>query len=279
MLWRLIDSGPMTGAMNMALDEALLQSVATGASPPILRLYRWQPATVTLGYAQSAATDINLAACRTAGLDVVRRMTGGRAVLHDRELTYAVIAPVQQGCFEGSVLDCYKVIAEALQQTLTRLGLTAELVPGRRQSGDRLPARAVCFTAPSQYELLIDGRKVAGSAQKRQGKGFLQHGSLPLEIDLELLDRVLPEGQGALPADRFRKVGWLNKWALRPLQVEEVEYHLIAAFQENLDIDWLESEPDAAELEMAERLCREKYANADWTFRVGGSRAMVNNFA
>ncbi len=252
----------------MALDEALLQSVADGKSPPILRLYRWQPATVTLGYAQSVADDINLTACRDAKLDVVRRMTGGRAVLHDREVTYAVIAPVQQGCFEGSVLDCYRVIAEALQQTLVRLGLTARLVPGTRQGPSRQSDRAVCFTAPSQYELLIDKRKVAGSAQKRQGRGFLQHGSLPIEIDLNLLDKVLPGGQGASLGDRFRKVGWLNRWSVQPLSVDEVEDHLIEAFQKHLDIQWQESEPGAAEMSLAKSLCAEKYGDPNWTFRM-----------
>ena len=269
MEWRLIRSGHMSGAMNMALDEALLQSVTEGISPPILRLYRWKPATVTLGYAQSATEDVNLAACRDARLDVVRRMTGGRAVLHDKEVTYAVIAPVHQGHFEGSVLDCYKVIAEALQQTLISLGLTAQLVPGRRQGSARQPDRAVCFTAPSQYELLIDGCKVAGSAQKRQGKGFLQHGSLPIEIDLPLLGQVLPDGQGALPEKRFRKVGWLNRWSARPLDIDQVEDRLIDAFQKHLNIQWLVSKPDAAETELAEQLYAERYANPDWTFRVG----------
>lgn len=269
MNWRLIRSGQQSGAMNMALDEALLQSVTRGTSPPILRLYRWQPATVTLGYAQSVAEDINLAACRDARLDVVRRMTGGRAVLHDKEVTYAVIAPVQQGHFEGSVLDCYKVIAEALQETLISLGLTAQLVAGRRPGAARQPERAVCFTAPSQYELLIDGCKVAGSAQKRQGKGFLQHGSLPLEVDLDLLGRVLPDGQGALPEERFRKVGWLNRWSADPLGIDQVEDRLIDAFQRRLDIRWLFSAPDAAETALADQLCAEKYAHPDWTLRAG----------
>ena len=267
--WRVRRSGQLPGAMHMALDEALLQSVTRGTSPPILRLYRWQPATVTLGYAQSVAADINLATCRDARLDVVRRMTGGRAVLHDKEVTYAVIAPVQQGHFEGSVLDCYKVIAEALQETLISLGLTAQLVAGRRPGAARQPERAVCFTAPSQYELLIDGCKVAGSAQKRQGKGFLQHGSLPLEVDLDLLGRVLPDRQGALPEERFRKVGWLNRWSAGPLGIDHVEDRLIEAFQRRLDIRWLVSAPDAAETALAGQLYAEKYAHPDWTLRAG----------
>jgi lipoate-protein ligase A len=270
MIWRLIRSGFMSGAMNMALDEALLHAVTNGSSPPILRLYRWRPATVTLGYAQSAAKDINLAACREAGFDLVRRVTGGRAVLHACEVTYAVMAPVQHGCFEGSVLDCYRVIAEALQLALERLGLNARLVAGRRQEPAFQPDRAVCFTAPSQYELLINGCKVAGSAQKRQGRCFLQHGSLPLEIDLDLLARIMPGDATVPPATRFRKVGWLNRWSERPLRIDEVEDQLIAAFQEQLGIQWLESVPGTEELLAAQSLCAEKYSSPTWTFGVGG---------
>ncbi len=270
MEWRYIHSGAMSGAMNMALDESLLQSVVAGTSPPILRLYRWQPATVTLGYAQSAQSDINLEACRDANLDLVRRMTGGRAVLHACEVTYAVIAPVQQGFFEGSVLECYRVIAEALQLALVNLGLTAHLVPGRRQATRLHSDRAVCFTAPSQYELLIEGCKVAGSAQKRQGRGFLQHGSLPLEMDLALLDRILPGGRGGAVAKRFQKVGWLNRWSERPLNIDEVEKKLVAAFRQHLNVQWVDSQPTSAELRLAGRLCKEKYANPEWTYRSVG---------
>lgn len=267
MEWRYIHSGAMSGAMNMALDESLLQSVAEGNSLPILRLYRWQPATVTLGYAQNARSDVNLDACREAGLDVVRRATGGRAVLHACEVTYAVIAPVQQGGFEGSVLDCYRVIAEALQHTLETLGLSSKLVPGCRQPASARSERAVCFTAPSQYELLIDGCKVAGSAQKRQGRGFLQHGSLPLEMDLNLLSRILPGNRELPPEKRFRKVGWLNRWAERPLTIAEVEETLVAAFERQLDAKLCNSRPTVAEMTLAERLCVEKYATPEWTFR------------
>lgn len=163
--WRLINSGFQTGAMNMALDEALLHSVARGDSLPVLRFYRWSPATVTLGYAQSVHTDLDLDVCRRAGLDVVRRSTGGRAVLHDHEVTYSVIAPLNTLIFGNSVLDCYRVISEILQKTLRQLGLPAQLVPGKLRGGHQNATKAICFSAPSQYELVIDGRKVAGSAQ------------------------------------------------------------------------------------------------------------------
>ncbi|MEJ2472231.1 MAG: lipoate--protein ligase family protein [Desulfuromonadales bacterium] len=265
--WRLIHSGFQSGSMNMALDEALLTAVAAGQSPPVLRFYRWRPATVTLGYGQSVATDIDLPACREAGLDVVRRLTGGRAVLHDQEVTYAVIAPWSSPAFGHSVLDCYRVIADVLLATLRQLGLPAALVPGKPRGGPRNVARAVCFSAPSQYELVIEGRKVAGSAQKRQGEVFLQHGSIPLEMDLALLGRVLKTASRPGETEQLASVGWLNHWAAKPFTQEVVETRLAEQFAAGLQCHWQVSEPSAAEQAMALKLCHEKYGHPDWNLK------------
>lgn len=262
--WRLIHSGFQTGAMNMALDEALLSSVAKGTSSPVLRFYRWRPATVTLGYAQSVARDIDLDICRQAGLDVVRRSTGGRAVLHDHEVTYSVIAPSVSGLFGNSVLDSYRVISEVLQKALQQLGLPAELVAGRPRGGPQHATKAVCFSAPSQYELVIDDRKVAGSAQKRHGQAFLQHGSIPLEMDLPLLGKVLKADRNAEKAGPLEKVGWLNKWAGQPLTVAEVEACIVEEFSKAVGSSLKISGPTVEELDEAERLRCAKYAHPDW---------------
>lgn len=265
--WRLINSGFQTGAMNMALDEALLHSVASGESLPILRFYRWRPATVTLGYAQSVITDLDLEVCRQAGLDVVRRSTGGRAVLHDQEVTYSVIAPLNSSLFGNSILDCYRVISEVLQQTLLGFGLPATLVPGKPRGGRQNIEQAVCFSVPSQYELVVRGRKVAGSAQKRIGQTFLQHGSIPLEMDLDLLGRVLKVESDGASAGTLNSVGWLNLWSVKPLSVAVVETLLSDTFAKHLQIQWHSSEPTPVELKNAERMCCEKFAHPDWTLK------------
>jgi len=265
--WRLIKSGYQTGAMNMALDEALLHAVAEGTSPPVLRFYRWRPATVTLGYAQSASTDIDLEVCRKTGLDVVRRSTGGRAVLHDNEVTYSVIAPLVSGLFGNSVLDSYRVISEVLQKALQQLGLTAKLVPGRSRGGQLSATKVVCFAAPSQYELVIDGRKIAGSAQKRHGQAFLQHGSIPLELDLDLLGRVLKTDINTETAGSLDKVGWLNMWASQALTVSEVESCITGEFSKAIGASLRNSVPTADELNQAEKFYQDKYANPDWNMR------------
>jgi lipoate-protein ligase A len=267
--WRLIRSAPLPGAMNMALDDALLQAVADGESLPVLRLYRWQPATLTLGYAQKVDAGVDLAACRAAGLDVVRRPTGGRAVLHAVEVTYAVIAKCAPP-FGASVSTSYRLIAGILQATLKQLGLAAELVPGK---GRGPQAKAVCFVAPAQHELLVAGCKVAGCAQKRRGGAFLQHGSLPLELDLDLLGKLLPGVPGEDRPDRLNGVGWLNRFAPQPLTIDTVETALIANFARELDVSLIESCPTPSESALAAELCERFYADPQWTLRGPGVTA------
>lgn len=268
--WRLLRSAPLPGAMNMALDDALLQSVADGNSPPVLRLYRWQPAALTLGYAQQVDAGIDIDACRTAGIDVVRRPTGGRAVLHDREVTYAVIAPAAPP-FGATVAESYRVVAGILREALRSLHLPAVLVPGRPR-GEQ--GRAVCFTSPAQHELLIAGCKVAGCAQKRRGTAFLQHGSIPLEMNLELLRKVLPGTPGDPGGEDFGTIGWLNRFSPRLLVVDEVEAALIGTFAQQLGVCLAAGEPNPAECAAAARLCTDCYGNPAWTVTGPGSRRL-----
>lgn len=268
-VWRLIRSGPQSGALNMALDDALLQAVAAGSSPPVLRLYRWQPATLTLGYAQPVDAGIDLDACRAAGVAVVRRPTGGRAVLHDREVTYAVIAPVGDP-FGNTVATSYRVVAGLLRSALRACGLAAELVPGQPRGRQ---GRAVCFTAPAQHELVIADCKVAGCAQKRRGRAFLQHGSIPLDLDLELLGRLMPLTAGETPAARFAAIGWLQRFAGQPLSVEAVEAAVIAAFAAGLGVRFQDDVPTAVEAQLAAGLCAAYYGNAAWTLAGPGAGA------
>jgi lipoate-protein ligase A len=175
-----------------------------------------------------------------------------------------VIAPLNSELFGNSVLDCYRVISEVLQQVLSKLGLPARLVPGKPRAGRINATKAVCFSAPSQYELVVDGCKVAGSAQRRHGQAFLQHGSIPIEMDLRLLGQVLRADSNVNVADSLQSVGWLNRYSRRLLEVDEVETLLADVFAEHLGIEWQGSEPSAAEHRAAEKMKTEKYANHDW---------------
>ena len=196
-MWRFIDSGPAPAVQNMAVDEGLLRDAVTPGALPVLRFYTWSPAAVSLGRFQDKERAVNAEACRQRGFDIVRRITGGRAVLHCDELTYSIIARSDSALFPNDILGTYRVIAAGLLAGLRELGIAAEMVSrsgrhaGMVKSGLQEPA---CFSSPSWYELLVKGRKIIGSAQRRVGGAFLQHGSILIGYDPAFEAEVIPGG-------------------------------------------------------------------------------------
>ena len=186
--WDLIIDGPLDGISNMAIDAGLLDEVGESDSPKtIVRFYQWRQPTISLGRNQKIESAVDQDYCKQHGIDVVHRPTGGRAVLHDDELTYAVISN-DDLCFGNSIYANYKRVSEALRDGLQRVGVPAVLAPETR----KLPAMRngsdpPCFISPSRYELTVDGRKIVGSAQRRVKNTFLQHGSMPISCDREAL--------------------------------------------------------------------------------------------
>ena len=184
--WDLLLDGPDCGAANMERDVCLAEEVSRGERRPTLRLYGWLPPAVSIGHHQDPETACDQAACSAAGWDVVRRPTGGRAVLHaSDEVTYAVALPLAMA--PGGVLESYAWIAAGLVAAYRLLGVPAELAAGRHL-GERSGA---CFDAPASAELVVHGRKVTGSAQVRRAGYLLQHGSLPRTFDPDLHARLL----------------------------------------------------------------------------------------
>src|SRR5256714_10268173 len=176
--WRLLLDKPASGAWNMAVDEVLLDGVASGEAPPTLRFYEWVPPCLSLGYFQPFGV-VDVDGCRALGVEVVRRPTGGRAILHDRELTYSVALPASVLGHEGGVLPSSSRLSLAWQDGLRRLGVPATLAP---ESASSSAAHGpVCFDRPSAHEILLRGRKLVGSAQMRRGGALLQHGSIVIE--------------------------------------------------------------------------------------------------
>jgi lipoate-protein ligase A len=165
----------------MAIDQAIFEAVVAGRSPPTLRFYAWSPPCLSLGRGQPLA-DADLPACRAAGVDVVRRPTGGRAILHTDELTYSVTLLQSDPRAEGGVLESYRRLSKGLLAGLFQLGVPALQSVGQPKPSAELTA--VCFETPSDYEITVDGRKLVGSAQWRARRGVLQHGTLPLYGDL-----------------------------------------------------------------------------------------------
>ena len=196
--WRLIITPGRDGAANMALDQAILEQVGAGNSPPTLRLFAWNPPCLSLGQGQ-AASDVDLDRVRARGWTIVRRPTGGRAILHTDEITYSVALPADHPLVQGDIVTSYRRLSAALLAALERLGLQAQ---ADRRAG-RVPADTkgpVCFEVPSDYEITADGRKLIGSAQVRKFGGVLQHGSLPLEGDVARICDAL-----AFPGEEVRE--------------------------------------------------------------------------
>lgn len=190
--WRFLNTGFAEGAFNMAVDEVLLAGVESGDSPPTVRVYGWTPPAVSTGHSQKIGRELDLERCRRAGVDVVRRPTGGRAVLHAGELTYSVAGPSGRAPLGSSIAESYRAIADALLRGLAELGVEATLTPvptapTRRDSGASPP----CFVSAGRFEVVVGGRKLIGSAQRRVGSSVLQHGSLLLDPSHEGLADLL----------------------------------------------------------------------------------------
>jgi lipoyl(octanoyl) transferase len=265
--WRLLKTPPAHGTWNMAVDEAVLETVGHADSLPTLRLYSWDPACLSLGYAQPIA-DVDTPRLRGLGWEVVRRPTGGRAVLHVDELTYAVIAPLDEPRLAGTVLESYQRLALALVETLNLLSMRVEVT--ENNSASRNPeTNPVCFEVPSAYEITVGGKKLIGSAQARRKEGVLQHGSLPLIGDLTRILQVLVfpnEESRSRAAERLLKRATTVEAALgRKVSWDEAALAMIRAFRSVLDLDLKPGGLTLKEEKRAAELAESKYAHPSWT--------------
>lgn len=235
--WRLLDTGANIGAYNMAVDEELLARAQAGEPTPVLRLYAWDPPAVSLGRFQKIGTAVNVEACRRLGFDIVRRVTGGRAVLHRSELTYSLVARIDNSLFPPSVHGTYKTIAACLLRGLANIGLSAEMVLRPDRNADLLMHNRrdpACFSSPSWYELLAGGRKIIGSAQRRLSGAFLQHGSILVDYDPALEAEVIP---GGCAGD---VVTCVRRELERDVPLEELRRAVVKGFAEELRIEFEE---------------------------------------
>jgi lipoate-protein ligase A len=262
--WRVIRSGVADGATNMAVDEALLRAVARGETRPALRLYAWEPPCLSLGRGQPV-DDVDRRAVRAAGYDLVRRPTGGRAILHIDELTYSVVAPQNDPRVQGSIVESYRRLSSGLVRAMELLGME-QIVADRRVEGHGAGASqaegAVCFEVPSDYEITAGGKKLVGSAQMRARGVVLQHGTIPLHGDIARICPLLaqhpdPVRVRARATTVGRALGRLVTW-------EEAAQALIAAFEEALNLRLEPGELTDAERAAVAELRAEKYATLSW---------------
>ncbi|AST97236.1 lipoate-protein ligase [Niallia circulans] len=273
-VWRFIDSKKQGPAYNMALDEALLNWHSEGKIPPTIRFYGWEPATLSIGYFQRVAKEIRMEAVREKQLGFVRRPTGGRGVLHEHELTYSVIVSEAHPAMPKTVTEAYRVISTGLLEGFKALGLNAYFaVPDSEKEREALkkPRSAVCFDAPSYYELVVEGKKIAGSAQTRQKGVILQHGSILLDIDEEKLfdlfqyrsDRLRERMQRAFS----QKAVAINALRKEPVTLDEASRAFKQGFEKGLGIQLVPYQLSESEEKEVQSLAKSRYESDEWNFR------------
>jgi lipoate-protein ligase A len=296
MPWRFLDTGAGEGAMNMALDEALWRGCQLGTSPPTVRVYAWETPTLSIGHGQRVSRDIDLAALERLKIPLVRRPTGGRAVLHDRELTYSIVLRDEVGeglrgawreektqdispltLQKGSILADYALISRGLLLCLQRLGVPAKVSPPEVRPG-RQVGKGACFLSASAYEVVVpegdsgQGKKIIGSAQRRGGGALLQHGSLLLDLDIETLSLLFktraPESRARLAQDLSQKTASLREALGREVSYPEAALALKGGFEEALRIALVPGPLTEGEERLARDLLIERYQRPEWTFRV-----------
>ncbi len=273
-VWHFINSGKCSASFNMALDEALLEWHSKGEIGPVLRFYEWQPATLSIGYFQSVEKEIEMDEVKKHGLGFVRRPTGGRGVLHEHELTYSVIVSENYPDMPETVTEAYRVISGGVLEGFRNLGLDAKFsVPETvEQTNDlKKPKSAVCFDTPSWYELVVEGKKVAGSAQTRQKGVILQHGAILLSLDEDKLVSLFKfkseEQRERMRVSLPEKAVAIDRLIDRIVSVSECVKAFARGFEVALDIKLEPLELTEEQLEFVMEIERKKYANDDWNFK------------
>jgi lipoate-protein ligase A len=254
--WRLIVQGASPAYDNMAIDEAILRHVAgwetERRSPPTLRFYTWDPSAVSIGYFQGIEQEVDLATCKAEGVEVIRRLTGGGAVFHDRdgEITYSLAISNDYPGVPSKVLDSYGILCEGLVLGFKSLGLSAEFKPIN--------------------DILVDGKKISGNAQTRRFGGILQHGTLLRDVNPELMFSLLK-----VPNEKIRdklienvesRVTSISQ-EFESITDDEVIEAMIHGFENALDIELVPGTLSRRERELAERIKAERYETDEWNFK------------
>ena len=274
--WRYLDTGFLSGYENMAIDEAIFLSCQQGKSLPTIRLYGWTPPAVSLGYFQKAENAINFEACKRRGVDVVKRLSGGRAVLHDKELTYSLICPEGTPPFGKTILETYKTISMCLISALKNLNLDVKWVTSKEKHSSfrHLNDKTVsCFSSPSWYEITVEGKKICGSAQKRGGGVWMQHGAILLEHDVEMLVEVLKSGKSKqeFTDEIFSSTTSINNHLGKKIDFYELKALVLKGFETNLGIILERGNLTSHECKLKNKLLEEKYLNKQWNLRTSSS--------
>lgn len=256
-VWRLLKLETHDAFTNMAIDEAVMNARIEGLITDTLRFYRWKPSAVSVGKFQGVENEVQMENCKHQGIDVVRRITGGGTVYHDAqdEITYSVVAG-KESLKANDIADVYARIYTGLSEALAILDIAADFNEG---------------TAKACPNLTVNGKKISGSAQCHRHGVVLQHGTILANINLEKMFTYIrvPWAKSCtqIVSIAKHKITSLYDELGRNVSTAVINSALIEGFQKALKIELVESELIPRERELAERLCREKYATEDWNLR------------
>ncbi len=262
--FRLIISKGNNGFMNMAIDEAIAIACEKGIAPPTLRLYTWNPPCISIGYFQDVNEAVDISECKRQNIDIVRRLTGGSAVLHNKELTYSIISSSKNQIFPMNIKGSYKAIADCLLQGLKNMGISGEIA----ESPSKKRSWFSCFLNTSFYEISAKGKKLIGSAQKRWRNHFLQHGSIIISPSYTQLADFLRFNSDEERA-RFinlhkEKSTSIENEAKKMPDMTEIISAIKKGFEESIGIKFFEEELTYFEKRETQRLLNERYENDNW---------------
>lgn len=251
MIWRLLFTGHKDAHLNMALDESIMVHVGEGASPPTIRLYGWSPPAVSIGYFQGLEEEVNLEMCKNLGVDYVRRITGGGAVFHEHEVTYSISIPEISPSIPHNILESYKVICQGIIHGLSELGIVAEFVP--------------------LNDIIVNSKKISGSAQTRRNHTILQHGTVLIDTDVEKMFSLLrvpsEKIKDKLIKDVKERVTSINSILSKEVSFEDVCSALARGFERSFNIEMEKGELKETEISLANEIKKARYSNPIWNQR------------
>lgn len=264
---RLIDSGVTCGYYNMAMDEAIVKLRSEERSPDTLRFYKWDVPTISLGYFQKVHSEIDVDYCLGKGYKIVRRPTGGRAVFHNHELTYSYITGKGNPLILKDVIESYRMISKGLLKGLNLLGVPA--TTSHKGGGIKAFDSSACFDTPSWYEIVIDNKKLIGSAQTRIKEGLLQHGSLLQDLHIKETVRTLNlsiEKRLKLESILRKKATSLAQEGFN-LSYDQLKEAISLGFAQSFECEIYWGELSFEEEKLTEKLYHEKYNSREWNYK------------
>ena len=257
---RFIDTGFNDAFTNMAIDEALL----INSNIPILRVYGWNPKAVSIGYNQNVQKEINIDYCKENNIEIVRRLTGGKAVFHDKEITYSFILSEKLNLLSTNINESYKEIANALLIALEKIGIKAEI----KKTPERI-ATPICFNSSNWYELIVNGRKISGSAQRRMDGKILQHGPILIDFDYNENNSIFDSNNNFDSINNLKqRITSIKNELNKIISYKELSEAIKTGFKENFDFDIINSTLTNEEIILTKKLRKEKYSTEEWNYRL-----------